>query len=502
MKNYRSLSNKFILKLGVLFLITILVIGVLYITVTFFLLDKFYSQTTQRLNADVANHLIEEKFKADSPFLENGKVNKKLFDDIMHDMMAVNRAIEVYLLNENGEVLHSLVLDHSDEYEAIKKVNLVPIRKFIADNTIYVLGDDPKNTENKKIFSAASFSSRGKKGFIYILLASQSFEQICKSLFKGYFSKLTFITLFITMFLAIGIGGLSIFLISKSLLLIIYYVNRFKEGDLNSRIPEAEKSNLSILATTFNEMATTISQSIEEINSINTFKKELIANVSHDLRTPLTVIRGYAETLKDEVSEITDSDRKEFLNIIEKSTMSLSNLVNHLNDYSNLDAREIVPKKTVFNVVNLIKDIINRYEIIAKEKKIKIDVNYEKETLKQVYADKILIERVFQNVFDNALKFTPEHGSICFFVKSELKDTITIQIKDTGPGMKKEDINSVFKKYTKLSTSSSEDKGVGLGLAIVKKIMELHNTKAKFYCDYAKGCVFEFTLPIKDSSKN
>ncbi|CAM1341129.1 sensor histidine kinase [Tenacibaculum amylolyticum] len=492
MNKYQSLSNKFIAKLSISFLVIILTIGIVYIVVTFFLLDKFYSETTQRLNANVASHLIEEKFQTVSPFLDDGAVNKEFFDDLMHDMMAVNRAIEVYLLDEKGMVLHSIVLDHTNKNKPLTKVDLAPIKKFIANNNLYVLGDDPKDINCKKIFSAAPFESKGKKGFIYVLLASKSFDQVWSSLFKGYFSRLTFITLIITMILAMGIGWLSIVIISKSLLTIILYVNQFKEGNLDSRIPNANESNLSILATTFNEMADTIAANIEEIYSVNRFKKELIANVSHDLRTPLTVIRGYAETLKMNEDIITEQNKKEFLKIIEQSTLSLSNLVNHLFDYSNLDAKEIKPKRIVFNITELISTIIKRYTIITKEKGIRL-ISIEESPV-FVYADKILIERVLQNILDNALKFTPTGGEISFKVEKKKEKTF-ISIKDTGPGIDEEEKKHIFKRYTTSSTPE-EKMNIGLGLAIVKKIMDLHETDISIYCEGKnKGCIFEFYLP-------
>ncbi|TCI91029.1 HAMP domain-containing sensor histidine kinase [Tenacibaculum sp. M341] len=501
MKKSHLLSNKFIIKIGALFLIIILTISVLYIFVTFFLLEKFYSQTTQRLNANVAAHLIEEKFKKSSPFLEDGEINTVLFDDIMHDMMAVNRAIEVYLLNDRGGVMHSLVLDHSNKSEPKKKVDLAPVKKFIANNEIFIQGDDPK-TGDQKIFSAAPFKIKDKCGYIYVILASESYENVCKSIFKGYFSKLTFVTIFITMLLSVVIGWIFIIVISKNLLTIIYYVNRFKEGDLDSRIPNAKESNLSILATTFNEMANTISMNINEIQSINKFKKELIANVSHDLRSPLTIIRGYAETLKDAEQEITEKNRKEFLNIIEDSAISLSNLVNRLFDYSNLDANQMHLNKTEFCITELILEITKRYSIITENKKIEMYVFYNTNCEQFVFADKNLIERVIQNLLENAIKYTPREGKVFFYIeKNQAKDKIIIKIKDTGPGISLQEQKFIFSKYFQTGVSSNKN-GVGLGLAIVKKITDLHNIDIKIYCESnEKGFVFEFYLPTSDFIK-
>jgi hypothetical protein len=121
MKNNKTLSNRLVAKLSLSFLIIIILIGLTYIFLSLFFSHKFYEETAQKLNMEVANHLIDEKFKNASPFLEDGTVNKSLFGDIMHNMMAVNRGIEVYLLNEDGGILYSVVLDHSDSEKSIKK---------------------------------------------------------------------------------------------------------------------------------------------------------------------------------------------------------------------------------------------------------------------------------------------------------------------------------------------------------------------------------------------
>jgi len=148
----------------VTFLLLILTIGVAYILITFYFTSKYFEETTQKLNAEVANHLIEEKFKDASPFLADGLVNKPLFGDIMHDMMAVNRGIEVYLLDKSGNVQYSVVLDHSDTDKPLTRLDTLPINAFInCSGKRYILGDDPRNPENKKIFSAAPFNIDGNE---------------------------------------------------------------------------------------------------------------------------------------------------------------------------------------------------------------------------------------------------------------------------------------------------------------------------------------------------
>ncbi|CAM1354178.1 MULTISPECIES: sensor histidine kinase [Tenacibaculum] len=492
MKNHKAVSNKLILKLGFTFLTLIFIVGIVYISLTFFSVKKFYSETTQRLNANIANHLIEEKFKKNSPFLDDGSVNKSLFGDIMHDMMAVNRAIEVYLLNESGEILYSVVLDHTNPNKPLKKISLLPVKKFIQNKEQYILGDDPREAGKQKIFSAAHFVKNNKEGYIYIILASQKFQQICDSLFTDYFFKLCTRTTLLTMIFAVFIGWLSIWFLTKSLRTIIHHVNKFKEGDLCSRIPNPYNSDLSVLAVTYNNMAQTISHNIKEKESINSFRKELIANVSHDLRTPLTAIRGYIETLKIKEGSIAINDRKEFMDIIEKSACYLSNLVNQLFEYSKLEIKQIEINLEPFYLTNLMLDIKQRYEILAKNKNIKISMIV-KTSLPPVMADVKLIERAIQNILDNAIKFTPINGKITIYLSNK-QGYVSVKIKDNGPGIYEHDQELIFDRHMK-ATLTNKEQGIGLGLAIVKKIMELHKTEITVNSYVNKGSVFEFNLP-------
>lgn len=491
---HKTVSNKLIKKIKCAFFIIILIIGGVYICTTFFLLKQFYSQTTQQLNANVATHLVDEKFKKDSPFLENGEVNKSLFDDLMHDMMAVNRAIEVYLLNKKGEIVYSVVLEHPENDKNIKSVDLEPIKKFISNNRSYVLGDDPRNKENKKIFSAAYFEKNGYSGYIYIVLASQKYEQVCEKLFTKFFLDLGVQSTLITMLFAVIVGWLSIWFLTGNLRSIIYHVNKFKEGDLSSRIPNAANSDLSILALTYNSMAETIALNIEHINEVNKFRKEFIADVAHDLRTPLTAIKGYVETLNRK-EDITIKDRFLFMSIIEKSASHLGNMINELFEHTKFEAKKVEIKKDFFSITNLVFDLQKRYSLLSQTKEIELFVEVD-HSIKPVYADILLIERAIQNVIENAIKFTPENGKITIKLINENNKGVLLKIIDTGEGICKLKQDYILESHTQSSTINRNN-GIGLGLSIVKKIMELHQTELKISSEINQGTCFEFILFYK-----
>lgn len=492
MKN-STLTPKFITKLTVSLILLIVFIGLCYMFISVYFTNKYVEETAQKLNANLANHLIKEKFQNASPFLEDGSVNKELFGDLMHDMMAVNQRIEVYLLDDAGKVLYSVVLNHDNPNEPSQYVDLNPVNAFIACNgTDYILGDDPRNPGVKKIFSAASFESQGKNGFIYIILDGKALEEVTSALSSSYILKMGLGASVLTMIFAFGIGILSIWFLTKNLRTIIQTVVRFREGDHDIRIKNPEQSDLSILAQSFNEMADTISENMEQIKSVDALRRELIANVSHDLRTPLAILKGYVETLQIKEGSLTTDERDHYLEIIQESSTKLSNLITQLFEYSKLEAKQVEPKKEPFSITDLSLDLIAKYEMLANKKNIAIQLQAENQ-VPLVFADISLVERALQNLIDNALKFTPEGGEVNLVVSSSEK-SVEVSVSDTGPGIKESEQQYVFERYRQ-SNGSTQREGIGLGLAIVKKIMELHNTSIRVISQPDRGSTFLFVLP-------
>lgn len=487
------LSNKLVTKLCATFLTIIILAGVCYVTITLNVYDRYFEETTQKVNANIAQHIIDEKFKNASPFLEDGTVNTPLFGDIMHDMMAVNRGIEVYLLDTTGVVRYSVVLDHSSA-DKVTKLDTKPIRKFLSSlSEVYILGDDPRDRENKKIFSAAQFTVEGQTGYIYVILSGKELETIMANSWSSYFIRLGLVGSALTIFFASLLGVISVWYLTKNLRELVFHTNRFKEGDLQSRIPNANDTDLSTVATTFNSMADTIVQNIEKLQSVEVFRKELIANVSHDLRTPLAIMRGYVETLQIKNQSLSENEKNKYLNIIENSTTKLSSLVTQLFEYSKLESNQIEPQKEPFQLMELASDIHANYQVIAKEKGIKLKLNIPK-SLPMVFADISLVERAIQNLMDNAIKFTEAEGEVSIGLKAMDKE-ILIAIQDSGPGIPEEDQALIFERY-KRAQIQDRNSGTGLGLAIVRKILEIHDSTIKVISKPNHGATFQFGLKI------
>ncbi len=487
----KAVSNQLIIKLSLTLLSLLILVGASYIVIALYYSSRYFEETNQKLNKDLAAHLIEEKFQQVPPFLENGEVNKALFGDLMHDMMAVNRGIEVYLLDDEGIVLFSVVLNHEKASLDVRKVDVDPINTFVTtEGEARVLGDDPRNPELKKIFSAAPYNYKGKEGFVYIILASKIYDDISESLSASYFLRLGAGAVLITIIFALFVGVLAIIYLTKNLRKVIYTVQRFKEGDMGARVHLSKNNELSVLADTFDEMAFTIEQNIEEIKSLGILKQELIANISHDLRSPLTVMHGYIETLLIKNKKLSEEQKEMFLNTALRSTNKLSKLVNQLFEYSKLESNQITPEKQSFQLTELASDLYSSFKLLASNKNIKLESEITENT-PLVFGDIELIERVVQNLMDNALKFTPDNGAIKLRIDYSDKNVL-LEIFNSGSGISIEDQSFIFERHRQVSSGA----GAGLGLAIVKKILELHNATIDVISAPNKGATFEVQLPI------
>jgi signal transduction histidine kinase len=240
-------------------------------------------------------------------------------------------------------------------------------------------------------------------------------------------------------------------------------------------------------------MADTILQNIKELKKVDELRRELIANTSHDLRTPLSVIHGYVETLMMKQGKLSPEEEEKYLNIILKSSEQLNKLVGDLFELSKLEAKQVQLHKQPFLMAELLQDVSSKYTLLAKEKQLNIIAQFEsKETL--VYADIKMMERVLQNLLINAIKHSTQGGKIILSV-AEKNDQIEVSISNTGEGIAEEDIPKIFDRYYKVEKHYGENKGTGLGLAIVKNILELHQSLIRVKSKLNEYTTFYFQLP-------
>ena len=480
-------SNRLFWKISGTLLLLLVLLGIGYFSISSYIARQYYQESIQRLHSGLAQSaLVHVK-----PYIK-GKIDETAIKEYLHSAMVINPNVEIYLLDLDGNIVTHAAPKGKVK---LKKIDLKPIRTFVeAKEKPYILGEDPRHPGAHKVFSAARImDSDHFMGYLYIVLQSEEQAAVSSRLFDSYILELGANLFLLTLVAALVIGLLAIWLLTSKLRNIIQTVRRFKEGDYKARIADKDKSDLPLLANTFNEMAFTIENNIEQLKAVEVLRRELIANVSHDLRTPLSIMRGYVETLLMKEETISKEERMRYLQIVLDSSEKLSKLVSQLFEYSKLEANQIQPKKEPFFISELAQDVFVKYQIIAKEKGITLDLDVP-EKLPMVFADLGLVERVLQNLIDNALKFTPPNGRVILQLKALEKD-VEIRISDTGQGISEEEQSYIFERYHK-ATGTGKSKGAGLGLAIVKKILEIHNASIQVQSKPNQGASFWFSLPV------
>ena len=349
-------------KISSVFLILMVVVSGVYVYVTATAASDFFKTTKQKLNREVAGELLN-----DVPVFLNDSLNENAVKRIMDHHMEVNPTIEVYVLDKDGKIL-----TYDAPPEKIKKshVSLVPIREFLKGEKTadYILGNDPKAPDACKVFSVAPvIDGEDTKGYVYAILASEKYDDVSTMLMSNFMYKVGVETFIITVIFAIIIGLISIRYLTRNFKVIEDGVARFRSGDYNNQIELKSQGEFTHLADCLNEMATTISENIDQLKSIEKLRKELVANVSHDLRTPIAITHGYIETLLMKNNTMNAEDRERFLKIVLNSTENLEKLVADLFELSKLESEKVELKLEEISLCEFAHDISNRYKILAEK---------------------------------------------------------------------------------------------------------------------------------------
>lgn len=230
-----------------------------------------------------------------------------------------------------------------------------------------------------------------------------------------------------------------------------------------------------------------------EKKEVELLRKELVANVSHDLRTPVAVIHGYVETMKLKQKDISQEQRDRYIDIILQNTDKLRKLINELFELAKLEAAGSKIEAEPFQVAELIQDVAGKFRLLAEEKGITINTIPGK-NIPHVHADIALIDRVLQNLMENAIKFCHRGDEITVQLQHR-NNRVYVSVTDNGPGIDPEDLPHIFDRYHK-GKNSQRDSSTGLGLAIVKKILDMHQSVLQAESGLGQGARFTFCLPV------
>lgn len=274
--------------------------------------------------------------------------------------------------------------------------------------------------------------------------------------------------------------------------------NEFYEQIFNA-IDSITKGNFSVRITNkdehyhvFDELAAKVNNMARQLKSMEDMRQEFVANVSHEIQSPLTSIKGFADLLCSD--DLSKEEEKSYIHIIQKESMRLSTLSNNLLKLSGLDADTIKVNKKKYRVDKQLREAVLSLEPQWSIKNINFDMSCPGTIIE---ADEELMKEVWINLINNAVKFTKNDGNIAINILKQ-ENNFAISIKDNGIGMDKEDLNKIFERFYVVDKARKrENGGNGLGLAITKKIVDIHGFSIQVKSEFGKGSEFIICIPEK-----
>mgnify|MGYP000495033503 FL=1 len=480
--------KRFYGKVTIVFLALLTLMGAIQFYVLTNATLNYAHEADQKLNLTLASDIG----KVLQPFLKDS-IDRENIEQSIRSLMVMNHRIEIYLLDKHGYIKGFW----AEPGKKIAKYHLPldQIKTFISGTfQLPLLGCDPKKEGSYKTFSACQISIGNDHGYLYVILGSEQYDSALNMLAESHNAKLFVQHFFLILIVTAILGFILFYRMTKRLRQMRDIVQKFEKGEFYSRVPTYSEDEFSQLGTSFNQMADTIEENIEALKRTDMLRRELIANVSHDLRSPIASIRGYLETILMKHKTLSETEREMCLSIALKNSDRLNHLIDELFQLSKLDAKEVQPNIEPFIINELVHDVVMKYKAKAEEKQMLLHADYT-EKLPMVNADIALIDRVLSNLIENALNYSPEHTSIQIRMYRKGND-VCIDVSDKGIGIPKEDIPYIFDRFYRVEKSRSKHNGgTGLGLAISKKILDLHHSIITCVSDPHRGTTFSFNLP-------
>jgi two-component system, OmpR family, sensor kinase len=489
-----SILNTLYARLAVSLLVLVALLGAALLGIAHYISDMYSQEVTQRLNQSIAMYVTEEQ-----QLISEGVVNQPAIDELAHRVMTINPTVEVYLIDDEGGILAHLLPEDAVQQDT---VSLEPVREFLSGSaTLPVFGDDPRTAGAHKVFSVSPIVENGNTtGYLYAVLGGAKYESLQNAVQESYILQVGAMTIIGSLLLALLSAMAIFFYLTRRLARLRQQIDQFQMNEPDAAIIGGEVvqggDEIDQLARSFSAMARHIQQQFQALQSLDSTRRELIANVSHDLRTPLASMQGYIETLIIKEAELPEETRRHYLQIAFKHSQRLNDLIGELFELAKLDSGAVEVNAESFSLMELVHDCVQDFELVASEKDIDVKIVSDSENC-FVVADIALIQRVLQNLVSNALRHTPPGHSVTIGISDDASRAL-IEVSDTGQGIASHEIPHIFERfYYSQQKQPSEEIGSGLGLAIVKRILELHQSTIRVSSELDRGTSFTFELPLQ-----
>jgi two-component system, OmpR family, sensor kinase len=491
-----ALFNQLYVRLALALVALFALVGLAFAFILSNFESMYQEEMTQRANADLAATLAREHRA-----IGGGVLDASSFADVLAYVKRINPSVDVYLLDAQGTVRA-----HSDPQGPLARpqVDLKPVRAFIDRKSMMPLhGIDPRNPTRTCIFSAAPIGSADEPmGYVYVVLGQAETASQAMASSRGYVVPLILGALVASLLFAL-VAALVLFrVLTRRLRRLTSAVEGFRANGFTAPpvLPAlaGAQDEIARLTTVFGEVGDRMLAQLKQLRLVDEGRRTAVLNASHDLRTPLAALRGYLQTLLMKRDALSSAQQLHYLEVANRHAERLSRLVEQMFELAKLDAPETAPRKELFSLSELISDIGQKYRLSAESRRIRLEVMADPD-VPAVFADIAMVERLVENLVENALKFTPAGGTVALKVTGESGSTV-LAVSDTGCGIADEDLPHVFERFYRAS-KAGRDGSAGLGLAIVKRVAELHEARLAIQSVVERGTTIETTFFPQGVSK-
>jgi signal transduction histidine kinase len=449
-------------------------------------------EVTQRLSRGLAAHIAQSTELMDADGLRPDAV-RRLFGQLM----VVNPSVEVYLLDAAGHITGD---DAPPGHVKRDHVDLGPVYHFLAGAPLPILGDDPRSFDGLKVFSAAPLSGANGAvgGYIYVILLGETRDALAARAAASATLRNTLRSMALVAVLCIAAGLIAFGWITRPLRRLSEALSGFDPRADSAQLPalaqragatrDNAKDEIVVLERAFAQMAARIGEQLNALARSDQMRRELVTNISHDLRTPLTSLHGYLELLALKGEALSENERRRYLGTALAQSEKVGKLAQSLFELARLEYGIVEPQWEDFSLADLIQDVFQKFELAARGKSIALEAGIPPR-LPNVRADLAMMERVLTNLIDNAIRHTPEGGTVHIELESRA-DKVAVVVADTGPGIPAELRAGLFQRALRVGDAHRG----GLGLLIVQRMLQLQHSEIRLLEREGQGAAFEFLL--------
>lgn len=454
----------------------------------------YQAEVDQIANRNVAQRIVNANL-----FFEDGPLDVNNYHRAVAELAGINPAVDSYLLDEQGQILATSL---PAKRLTRRFVDVAPVLEFLrVDAHLPIFGDDPRDSVSKEVFSAAKIVIPGcPASYLYLILRRADSGSALTALRRSRAINETIMVLLFSAVLAAAATVVLMRILTRNLGHLEVEMQAFRASGF-ATLPKQVSSagpgwgdEIDRLTKMFRELAEKVKDRMRDLKQSDDIRREILANVSHDLRTPLAALSAHLETLALK-PDLPAEEREQYLATSLRQCRGLGTLVEQLLEAARLDSGQVPFEPELLNIRELLQDVGQKFQLCAEQAEVELRIASDA-SVPMVLGDIRLIERALDNLLDNAFQYTEPGGQISLAAEQR-GAAVRVSVTDTGAGFSAEVHERVTERFFRSDTSRSQGSGhAGLGLAIVDGIARLHGSELGVDSVPGTGTTVSFELPV------